>query len=126
MEEMQPFLMFRKVESHTMNALEEDTDLFLSAITRRDFFTFNSGQMKWLAIYEGVEKIYFMNLKLEQTGIISKKHLHIKKNTTRVERNLGHDWKIRKGKWVLAHACSQWQDLYPEFQFLNSSIRCFN
>lgn len=74
-------------------------------------FHFNSGQVKWLAIYEGVEKIYsYEILKLSRWGSFPRNTSILRKTLLGVERKLGHDWENwGKGKWVLTHACSQWQ-----------------
>lgn len=78
-------------------------------------------------IWRGWENLLLWNPEIEQTEIISKKHLHIKKNTTRGGKE-SWPWlgKLRKGKMSFSSCLQSVADLYPEFQFLNSLIRCFD
>lgn len=71
--------------------------------------------MKWLAIYEGVDKIYsYEILQLSRQGSFPRNTSILRKTLLRVEMKLGQDWenwrkgKLRKGKMSFS-SCSQWQ-----------------
>lgn len=68
-------------------------------------------------IWRGWENLLLRNTEIEQTGIISKKHLYIKKNTTgsgnEIWPRLG---KLRKGKMRFS-SCSQRQTCIQDSHF---------